>query len=137
MANPKRNNERAARALVDAALFGDRKACKEHKITDRTLRNYRAALENDAELSALFRFYCKEATTNNWAEEIGATLSASARKLRELVEAADTPNPETIAAVTGAVSTLAEIAMTRDVLKAQLEPESSTLANDPPTHYVN
>ncbi|WP_019584690.1 hypothetical protein [Deinococcus apachensis] len=40
----KRDNPRAARILVDAALFGDRNACKPYKITDRTLRNYRTAL---------------------------------------------------------------------------------------------
>lgn len=139
MANPKRDNEKAARALADAHLHDDRTACEIHKITDRTLRRWREALKSDPELSALFRLYCQQAAATDWAKEIDSALASTTRKLQELVEAAQTPDPETIEAVTGAVATLAEVAMTRDVLRAQLEPEQPTLhaEEDDPAHYVN
>ena len=46
MASPKQDNHKAACVLLDASLQGDRKACENHKITDRTLRNYRTALRS-------------------------------------------------------------------------------------------
>lgn len=55
MAAPKLDRERAIRILIDAAALGDRKACETHKISDRTLRNYRQRLENDPKLTEAFR----------------------------------------------------------------------------------
>ncbi len=63
MAKPKRDNDRAARALVDAVLLGDWKACEQHNGTDRTLRNDRAALETDVEPFAKYRELSGVATT--------------------------------------------------------------------------
>lgn len=66
MAAPKLNRERAARILVEAEAIGnDRKASEKLGITDRTIRNYRTALESDPELSALFRKYAA-AESRSW-----------------------------------------------------------------------
>ena len=44
MARPKRDNNLAARLLVDAALLGEATACAKHKTTLRTLQKYRVAV---------------------------------------------------------------------------------------------
>ncbi|GGN44187.1 hypothetical protein [Deinococcus daejeonensis] len=116
MASPKRDNARAARILVDAALFGDRKACETHKITDRTLRNYRAALDSDTELSALYAQLSSLVTTQTWAGELNSTLTTLIRKLGGMTQELPGSTAENIGAVTGAIKVLSEIAITREVL---------------------
>lgn len=75
MARPKRDNELAARALVDAILFDDRQAMAKHGIAARTLRHYRSLLTQDAELAALFTDHLKEATRRAWGAEVDAAIS--------------------------------------------------------------
>ena len=116
MASPKRDNARAARVLVDAALFGDRKACENYGITDRTLRNYRTALDSDTELSALYAQLSKLVTNQTWAGELNTTLTTLMRKLGGMVQELPGSTAENISAVTGAIKVLSEIALTREVL---------------------
>ena len=116
MATPRRDNQKAARVLVDAALHGDRKACDTHKITDRTLRNYRAALDTDTELSALYAQLSRLVTTQNWADELNTSLTGLIRKLGGMVQDLPGSTAENITSVTGAIKVLSEIALTREVL---------------------
>lgn len=118
MAAPKRDNLRAARALVDAALQGDATACAKHEITARTLQRYRAALETDEELSAFYAQLSRTVTTQNWANELNVTLTTAIRKQGDLIRGITTSSAENISAVTGAIKALSEIAITRDVLGA-------------------
>lgn len=137
---PKRDNERAARALVDATLFGDRKACELHEITDRTLRNYRAALADDPDLSEKYALLSVQVSRLSWADQIDVTLGGATAKLLQLIEAATSSSPETIQAVTGAVKDLAEIAMTRDMLAARLresDPDQPPAGTAPQPRAVN
>ena len=117
MAAPKRDNALAARALVDAALFGEATACDKHKITLRTLQRYRAALDTDPELSQMYTQLSRETTARNWADELDATLSAGIRKIKSLIE--KTTDPASLGAVTEAVKSLATIAITKEVLGAE------------------
>ena len=121
MAFPKRDTDRAARILVDAALTTDANACEKHGVTVRTLQNYRAALKKDAELSRIYEHMRKLALSGNWAEELEQTLNAGLQKLRALIQGAQSSDPDTIAAVTNAVLGMAETAMTRDLLAARLQ----------------
>lgn len=116
MATPRRDNHKAARVLVDAALHGDRKASETHKITDRTLRNYRAALDTDTELSALYAQLSRLVTTQNWADELNTSLTGLIRKLGSMVQELPGSTAENITSVTGAIKVLSEIALTREVL---------------------
>lgn len=75
MARPKRDNELAAKALVNAVLQDDAKACKKHNIARRTLQNYRKALIDDAELSRVFTSHLNEATRRAWGDELAATMT--------------------------------------------------------------
>ncbi|GGR31378.1 hypothetical protein [Deinococcus ruber] len=116
MASPKRDNAKAARVLVDAALHGDRTTCERHKITDRTLRRYRQALDEDSELSALYAQLSKLVSTQNWADELNTSLTGLIRKLGSMVQELPGSTAENISAVTGAIKVLSEIALTREVL---------------------
>ncbi len=80
----KRDNEQAARALVDAALLGDRKAAERHGITDRTLRNYRRALEDDPELSACLERCMRAALEAQEAEDRASWADETSRALIQL-----------------------------------------------------
>lgn len=134
----KRDNHAAARALADAVLTSDRKAAEKHGITDRTLRNYRAALDDDPELSALFRATVNEALTRSWAEELDAGL-------RDLINQLRTRADHLVHGVTGyvaitdAVRALGEIAVAREVLRAASDPDAAPATTGAPpqaTHPV-
>ncbi|MFB9994088.1 hypothetical protein ACFFLM_19195 [Deinococcus oregonensis] len=118
MASPKRDNTRAARILVDAALLGDATACAKHEITIRTLQRYRSALDEDEELSSLYADLSRTVTSQHWASELNITLTTSVRKLGGLIHDLTSPTAENISAVTSAVKALSEIAITREVLGA-------------------
>ncbi|MFW8628313.1 hypothetical protein [Deinococcus sp. ME38] len=118
MATPKRDNLRAARALVDAALQGDAQACASHGIALRTLQNYRKLLNTDEELARFYAELSRTVTTQNWANELNLTLTVAIRKQGEMIRGIDGSSADTISAVTGAIKALSEIAITRDVLRA-------------------
>lgn len=118
MASPKRDNAKAARALVDAALRGDAQACASHGIALRTLQNYRKLLETDDELARFYAELSRTVTTQNWANELNVTLTTAIRKQGDLIRGITTSSADNISAVTGAIKALSEIAITRDVLGA-------------------
>ncbi|WP_295821719.1 hypothetical protein [uncultured Deinococcus sp.] len=118
MASPKRDNAKAARALVDAALLGDAQACASHGIALRTLQNYRKLLETDDELARFYAELSRTVTTQNWANELNVTLTTAIRKQGDLIRGITTSSADNISAVTGAIKALSEIAITRDVLGA-------------------
>ena len=81
------DREKAIRVLIDAARLGDRKACAAHKISERTLRNYRTRFESDPELAAAFRE--KNAVEDrSWKAARRSALATGIRKLEALIEAA-------------------------------------------------
>ena len=118
MASPKRDNAKAARALVDAALRGDAQACASHGIALRTLQNYRKLLDTDDELARFYAELSRTVTTQNWANELNVTLTTAIRKQGDLIRGITTSSADNISAVTGAIKALSEIAITRDVLGA-------------------
>lgn len=116
MANPKRDNHKAARALVDAALQGDAQACASHGIALRTLQNYRKLLETDDELALFYAELSRTVTTQSWADELNLTLTGAIRKQGAMIRGLKDDTADNIVAVTGAIKALSEIAITRDVL---------------------
>lgn len=111
--------DRAASILVEAAYFGDKEAADKWGITTRTVQNYRARLDGDAELSAVF-LKKKLAWETSWAEEAPAALRAGIRFLMRAAREADPKDPEAIHAIAGAFKLLAEIVFTKDVLDVRL-----------------
>src|SRR5258706_16370303 len=68
MASTKVDYERIARIVVDAFEVGTEKAAERWKISERTVRNYKARLETDAQLAAAFR-KLSVAVTARWDQE--------------------------------------------------------------------
>jgi hypothetical protein len=128
MASPKRDNPKAARALVDAALSTDAQACEKHGMSLRTLQNYRVELRRDAELARIYEDMRKLALAGEWSENLNLTLNASILKLMALIQGAQSSDPETITSVTHAVLGMAETAMTRDLLAARMQESESQLS---------
>lgn len=114
------NRDRAANALADALVMGEADAAKRNGITERTLRNYKARLPNDPELSALFQK--KKAVVDElrdrereaWGVERRMFLTKAIKKLGEIVEKAD--SVEHIHAIAGAVKIVGELDITKSAL---------------------
>jgi len=120
----KRDNQLAARALADAVLTNDRTAAAKHKITDRTLRRYREALDTDAELSASFRTALDALLTSSWVTELDRGLSDLIGQLRtRSLTLAN--SPEGYQALVDAVRALGEIAVAREVLSAARDEDAA------------
>lgn len=84
------NRVRAARVLLEAETIGnDRKAAEKLGITDRTIRNYRKALESDPVLSALFREYATEEARGWHIARVRALRIANQRAVELLEVEAD------------------------------------------------
>lgn len=101
---------------MDAALQGDAQACATHGIALRTLQNYRKLLETDDELALFYAEFAQAVTTQSWASELNLTLTTAIRKQGEMIRGLNENSAENITAVNGAIKTLSEIALTRDVL---------------------
>lgn len=114
----KRDNHKAARALADWAQHGFTRAT-ENKIADtygintRTLWRWKDALDDDNELSALFRARLNDALDQDWASHLGEALVELIQRIRELADQPDTPLRD----VTEAFRALSEVAITREVLR--------------------
>lgn len=125
MAIKKLNYERAAKILCDAVLMGDRRAAEKWKTTIRTIIKYRKRLETDEELGSHVR-RLQEKQDADWAGEIPGVLAEGMAYLRaafveNLNSDQGTANPEMIAALTGAIDTLADIDLTRQLIKERLK----------------
>ncbi|GAA6759255.1 hypothetical protein [Thermus oshimai] len=113
------NRARAAFVLAEAELLGDAAACAKYGLSDRTLRNYRARLQRDPELAALFRERLG-ALGKRWEEELAPAILEAVNFLKRAAREANPRDPEVIEAVAGALKTLAEIALTKEVIEARL-----------------
>lgn len=111
--------DRVAAILVEALYYGDQETAKRWDITTRTIQNYRARLDDDAELSVIFADK-KAAFETEWANEVPAALRSAVRFLMRAGEEADPSDPQAIHAVAGALKMLAEVRFTKDILDARL-----------------
>lgn len=122
--------ERIAEILCDAFISrDDRKTAERHGITDRTLRNWRARLDSDPELSELFR--SKKATASEgWADEVPGAMRASVAFLRSAAEQGDPTDPDMVHSIAGSMKLLSEVAATWKLLDQRLA-QSATVARVP------
>jgi hypothetical protein len=114
--------EFAATVLLEAVFTSDRKACEKFNITDRTLRNYRARLNSDADFSALFQKK-KALLDRAWADDLTATARKAARFIGSVAES-DEPsvrrNPVMVHAMAGALKICVDAYLTNRVIDARL-----------------
>lgn len=111
--------ERASRALAVAALEGDETAAQRENLSVRTLRRYRARLEEDTTLAELVR-QKKARLESEWANEIAPTLRAALQFLRRAAGKLDPSDPEAVHAVAGAFKLVNEGHQTMKVIDARL-----------------
>lgn len=110
MGTPVFNRDRAARILIDAIAFGDKTACKQWKITVRTLVRYRARLDTDPKLAELVREKGKVADAH-WSKARLRFLRKAIARAEMLLDDA-TSLPE----VVEAIGTIGELDIAAQVL---------------------
>lgn len=123
----RRDNHTAARALAEWATkeFKRRHAdalATKFDVAVSTLWNWKRALSEDPELRAIFNQYLNEMLNRDWATELNAALAEAINKMRQLIE-----NSTDLKEVTEAFKALAEVGITREVLRsaANAEPHPS------------
>ncbi|NBC17177.1 MAG: hypothetical protein GVY18_07660 [Bacteroidetes bacterium] len=105
--------EKAAAILADAIVMGDEQAAKRNGCTTRTIRNYRAKLGSDPQLSESFRLKKQElqaahdAERMEWAAARSVVLRDGLSKLRELIAMAN--DVDHIHPVAGAIKIVGEL----------------------------
>jgi hypothetical protein len=118
------NYDRAAQILCDAVLMGDEETSKKWKTTRRSIVRYRDRLGFDDKLrQRVIRLQTTQ--DERWASEIPAVLAEGMSYLRAAFESnlnstEGRMNPETITALTGAIETLADIDLAREVIRTRL-----------------
>jgi hypothetical protein len=114
--------DRAARVLVDAFALGDRTAADRWKISEKTVRRYRARLETDPELSALV-LQKKAREEHDWRVSRMRLLRATMARLEALVADAKV---EQLRDVAGVLKIVGDLEVATDVLnREQPRPDST------------
>jgi hypothetical protein len=120
------NYDRAAAVLVEAAYYGDKAAAERNGVSVRSVENYRARLEDDIELVAIFAIK-KQQFDESWADELPGAIRAGIQFLAKAAREADPKDAQTIYSMAGALKILADVTLTKRVLDARLtgrgEPE--------------
>ena len=113
------NKERAAKALVDAILMGDNEAAKKYGVSYKSLQGWRSRLDTDTEFRQFFQ-ELRAKKDERWADDLAAALASGIRFLKDAGTQADPKDPDAIAAITGAVEMLADIALTQKMVDERL-----------------
>lgn len=112
------SDDKKAQAIVDAVYFGDTEAAKRHSISTKSIQRWRQEISDNPALSGIVQEKLQK-RDESWASEIPAALNAGIVWLKDAFAQARKSDPEAIRAVTEAMATLAEIAMTREVIDAR------------------
>ena len=113
------SDDKKAQAIVDAVYVGDTEAAKRHSISTKSIQRWRLEITETPEMSNKVQLLLKK-RDESWADEIPASLHAGIVWLKDAFAQARKNDPDAIRAVTEAMSVLAEIAMTREVIDARL-----------------
>lgn len=119
---PKFDAEFAATVLLEALFTSDRKACEKYGITTRTVENYRARLNSDADFSAFF-LKKKAQLDRAWADDLTATARKAARFIGSVAESDDPAlrrNPAMVHAMAGALKICVDAYLTNRMIDARL-----------------
>lgn len=125
MATRRRDNHQAARALADWAQHRFARS-KETAIADtygvsaRTLWRWKDALDDDPELSALYRAAVQAHVTRGWADQLDEALRTAITRLLDLMQI----EPD-LAKVTEAFAKLSEVAIAKEMLRGALADEQA------------
>lgn len=136
MTRRRRDNHTAARALADWARHRfarsqERDIAAAYGVGIRTLWNWKAALDDDPELAALYRTAVQAHVTSDWADQLDAALQATIARLLELIG-----SEMDLAKVTEAFAKLSEVAIAKEMLRGALagEPDAAAAPRDGQDH---
>jgi hypothetical protein len=122
------DNETRAEALVLAAYHSDPEAAKLFGVTERTIRNWRRALEDDAELSALFQVK-RKAFESRLQDGLVDTIEAAIGFVKRGTKVMNPADPVCVDTMVNAAKTLTSIQTTRTILDARLKAEQEAKTN--------
>ncbi len=109
--------DKAARALLDAAVNGDASAAKKHKVSRETLRLWRIKAQKDPVLWHNLENR-KAMIDQKWGEDLDEALALNLDFLKRAAIAADPADPDAIKAITDSVKALADIRLTVRMIDA-------------------
>ncbi len=122
----KRDNHLAARVLADWARHRFARAeaaviAATYGVGLRTVWRWKSALDDDAELAALYKTAVATHLRGDWAEQLDDALRATIDRLLELV------GSETdLSKVTEAFAKLSDVALEKEMLRGALEGDAAT-----------
>lgn len=124
----RRDNHQAARALADWARHRfaraqDKPIAATYGVSPRTLWNWKAALDDDPELAALYRTAVQAHVTSDWADLLDEALRTAITRLLDLIAVEDD-----LAKVTEAFAKLSEVAIAKEMLRGALASEQAASA---------
>lgn len=121
MAEQKRRTidyERVSRLLAEGKLFGEVPTKKKYGIAQRTWYRYKARLETDEKLQVLVKQRLGE-LASTWKDELAPAIRSGISFLRRAANNGDPKDPAAVAAVTGGLKVLAEVAQAERFLDAR------------------
>ena len=116
---PNVDPERVAQIVVDASLIGDEAAAKRHNVSTKTVGRYRDLAQSDEVVSKLVAAKW-EAADKDWSVGLSSAIKAQIEFLNRAATSASHTDPEVIREVTGALKTLADVALTSRMLDARI-----------------
>ena len=124
----KRDNHQAARALADWARHRFARSQERHiadtyGVAPRTLWRWKDALDDDDELSALYRAAVQAHVTSDWAELLDEALRTAIARLLDLIAV-----ERDLAKVTEAFAKLSEVAIAKEMLRGALNGEPASVS---------
>lgn len=118
---PNFDAEKACEVLLDAAFYADSEAARRHSVSRRTVINYRKRLKTDPAFAQLFTDKLQQLRQDtDWEERLPATLRSALAKMDECFRAMPARSPETLRAISEAVTVMVDALMTLRMLDARL-----------------
>lgn len=119
----RRDNHTAARALAEWAQNGFGRAAADqiaatYKVSPRTVWNWKAALDTDSELAALFRARLNDILDRDWAAHLNDALAELVTRIRALAT-----DETDLTKIVEAFRALSEVEITREVLRGDANAE--------------
>ena len=112
------NYERAAAALVDAMMMGDRAAADKYDISVKSLERWRKRLSTDEVLRGFVSKY-KVRQDSEWAASIPATMTAAIGFINRAANEGSV-NASMLESMAKALETLSDVALTWKVMDERL-----------------
>jgi len=117
------DKDRVAQILIDAAYLGDRATASKWGISLRTVQRYWQRAETEPELTQAVSIM-KEKREAEWAGCLTDVIFDIVQFLKLAAQNGDTRDPDMVAALDGALQTVADVKLTKEMLDARIAKEN-------------